>query len=158
MKQLRYKAAEQSRSDEAPAQQGGQANYAFLAAADPRRSGRRDGVTNPYNAGVGTAGHPFVIRSRRMCAAHPTKGNAMSKLLSALIAGLFAASAFAADAPAPAATPAKPAEAAQPATPAAPAEKPAARAKKKAVKHAEKQAATPATPATPATLAAPATK
>ena len=43
MKQLRYKAVEQKRSDEAPAQQGGRAKYALLAATDPRRSGWQDG-------------------------------------------------------------------------------------------------------------------
>jgi hypothetical protein len=93
----------------------------------------------------------------------------MSKLLTTLIAGLFAVSAFAADAPKPAAAPeVKPAIVAAPAATevkpaaAAPAAAQAAtKVEKKAVKKAVEAtpaAATPATPAVPATPATPAAK
>jgi hypothetical protein len=65
MKQLRYKAVEQKRSDEAPAQQGGRAKYALLAATYPRRSGWQDGewvALFPFCQRQGSAFHALPAR------------------------------------------------------------------------------------------------
>jgi hypothetical protein len=115
-----------------------------------------------------------VLSLLEACAcALPTKRREtqMSKLLASMIAGLFAVSAFAADAPKPAAAPevkpavvaapaaaeVKPAAAAPQATAPVKAEKATAKKHKKAAAATPAAPAAPATPATPAAPATPAT-